>query len=89
MLSRFADAGQLRRVAQGVYMDADARSIQIDDLRAAWLSTQSKALAEERIANIVDGVVVANTSDRYEFFATRRRQTQRTELRYRQRTLES
>lgn len=70
-------------------MDADARSIQIDDLRAAWLSTESKALAEERIANIVDGVVVANTSDRYEFFATQRRQTQRTELRYRQRTLES
>lgn len=46
-------------------MDADARSIQIDDLRAAWLSTESKALAEERIANIVDGVVVPKIAEEY------------------------
>ena len=100
-LSRFAEAGHLRRVAQGVYMDSGAPSTQIDDLRAVWLSTEPKVLAEERIASMTDGAIVASTSaaylhgigdfwpDRHEFVAAGRRQTQRTELRYRQRTLES
>lgn len=99
-LSRLTDAGHLERLAHGVYRDAGAPSDQLEDLRAAWLSTEPKLRAEERLRDLAGGVVVASSSaallhgvgdlwaDRHEFVASKRRQTQRTEIRYRQRHLD-
>ena len=99
-LSRLAEAGHLERLAQGVYRDAGAPSDEFEDLRAAWLSTEPKLLAEERLGDLTDRVVVASASaallhgvgdlwaNRHEFVTAKRRQTQRSEIRYRQRLLE-
>lgn len=99
-LSRLADSGHLDRLAHGVYRDAGAPSDQFEGLRVAWLSTEPKLRAEERLRALAAGVVVAGSSAamlhgigdlwaaRHEFVAPRRRQTQRAEIRYRQRQLE-
>lgn len=99
-LSRLAAAGHLKRLTHGVYIDSGAPSDQFDDLRAAWLSTEPKVMGEARIKNRENGVVVASTSaarlhdigdlwaDRHEFVSTKRRQSQRDEIRYRQRNLD-
>lgn len=100
-LARLADAGHLERLTHGVYRDAGAPSDQFEDLRAAWLSTQPKLQAEERIRDAADGVVIASSSaamlhgigdlwaNRHEFVVPRRRQTQRAGIRYRQRDLDA
>ncbi|WP_164512828.1 type IV toxin-antitoxin system AbiEi family antitoxin domain-containing protein [Leucobacter chromiireducens] len=100
-LARLADAGHLERLAHGVYRDAGAPSDQFEDLRVAWLSTEPKRLAEERIRDGADGVVVASTSaamlhgigdlwaNLHEFVVPKRRQTQRVAIRYRQRVLDA
>lgn len=100
-LSRLADGGHLERLAHGVYRDAGAPSDEFEDLRAAWLSTEPKLRAEQRLGNLADGVVVASSSaallhgigdmwaNRHEFVTSKRRQTQRAEIRYRQRHLDS
>lgn len=99
-LSRLAEAGHLRRLAHGVYMDAGAPGDPFDDLRAAWLSTEPKILGEARLEDRANGVVVAGASaarlheigdlwaGRHQFVSPKRRQSQRAELRYRQRVLE-
>lgn len=99
-LSRLTDSGHLERLAHGVYRDAGAPSDQFEDLRAAWLSTEPKIRAEARLSGLTEGVVVASSSaamlhgvgdlwaNRHEFAAPRRRQTQRVEIRYRQRDLD-
>lgn len=99
-LSRLAESGHLERLAHGVYRDAGTPSDEFEDLRAAWLSTEPKLLAEDRLGELADGVVVASSSaallhgvgdlwaNRHEFVTARRRQTQRAEIRYRQRNLE-
>jgi predicted transcriptional regulator of viral defense system len=99
-LSRLADAGHLERLAYGVYRDAGAPNAEFEDLRAAWLSTEPKLPAEERLHELADGVVVASSSaallhgigdmwaNRHEFVTAKRRQTQRAEMRYRQRRLD-
>lgn len=99
-LSRLAAAGHLKRLAHGVYMDSGAPSDQFDDLRAAWLSTEPTIMGEARIKDRANGVVVAGTSaarlhdigdlwaHRHEFVSTKRRQSQRDEIRYRQRNLD-
>lgn len=99
-LSRLAAAGHLNRLAHGVYMDAGAPSSLFDDLRAAWLSTEPKIMGEARIKDSTNGIVVAGASaarlhdigdlwaDRHEFVSPKRRQSQRAEIRYRQRKLE-
>lgn len=98
-LSRLAESGHLERLAHGVYRDAGVPADEFEDLRAAWLSTAPKQLAEERLRDLTGGVVVASTSaallhgigdlwaDRHEFVTVRRRQTQRAEIRYRQRDI--
>jgi len=98
-LSRLAEAGHLERLAHGVYMDAGAPGDEFDDLHAAWLSTEPKRLAEVRIKNRVNGVVVAGEAatllhsigdfqaHQHDFVSPTRRQSQRREIRYRQRTL--
>lgn len=96
-LSRLTEAGQLVRLAHGVYRDAGAPSDEFEDLRAAWLSTEPTRLAESRLADGASGVVVTGASaaslhgigdlsaDRHEFNSPTRRQSQRSEIHYRQR----
>ena len=98
-LSRLAEAGQLERLAHGVYKDAGAPDNEFDGLRAAWLGTEPKRLAEDRISDAAGGVVVASTSaaslngvgdswtGRHEFVAPTRRQSQQEGIRFRQRKL--
>lgn len=99
-LSRLAESGHLERLAHGVYRDTGAPSDEFDDLRAAWLSTDPRLPAHDRLGDLAAGVVVASSSaallhgvgdlwaDRHEFVTVRRRQTQRAEIHYRQRHLE-
>lgn len=98
-LSRLAEAGHLERLTHGVYKDSGVPSTEFESLRAAWLSTEPKQLAEDRVQEIETGVVVASTSaaslhkigdfwsDRHEFTAPTRRQSQREDLRFRQRAI--
>lgn len=98
-LSRLSKAGHLERLAHGVYKDAGAPTDQFEDLHAAWLSTDPRVIAETRIQERPNGVVVAGASaarlheigdlwaNRHDFVAPQRRQSQRTEIRYRQRVL--
>lgn len=100
-LSRLAEAGHLKRLAHGVYMDAGAPGDEFDDLRTAWLSTDPKTMGEVRIKDRANGIVVAAASaarlhnigdlwaDRHDFVSPMRRQSQRPEIRYRQRVLET
>lgn len=97
-LSRLAEAGHLERLAHGVYKDAGAPASRFDDLHAAWLSTDPKTMGEVRIKD--NGVVVAGETAadlhgigdfralRHDFVSPTRRQSQRREIRYRQRALE-
>jgi len=99
-LSRLAEAGHLERLAHGVYKDAGAPRDQFDDLRAAWLSTDPKRMAHERGKDRENGVVFAGPSAarlhgigdlwdrRYDFVSPTRRQSQRSEIHYRQRQLD-
>lgn len=99
-LSRLAADGHLERLAHGVYRNAAAPAGPYEDLQAAWLSTEPKVMAEARLKNRANGVVVAGASaarlhgigdlwDRHhDFIAPMRRQSQRTEIRYRRRTLD-
>lgn len=99
-LSRLAEAGHIKRLAHGVYMDSGAPGEQFDDLRAAWLSTDPKTMGEVRIKDAQNGVVVAGPSaarihevgdlwaERHDFVAPSRRQSQRKEIRYRRRSLD-
>ncbi|QSR26870.1 transcriptional regulator [Nocardioides aromaticivorans] len=99
-LSRLAADGQLERLAHGVYKDAGAPAGPHDDLQAAWLSTDPKTMGEVRIKDRANGVVVAGESAadlhgigdframQYDFVSPVRRQTQRSGIRYRQRTLD-
>lgn len=100
-LSRLAGAGHLDRVAHGVYRDAGAPEGEFDDLRAAWLSTEPRSTAEQRLKEPANGVVIAGESAaglhgvgnfralQHDFVSPARRQTQRPEVRYRQRTLDA
>lgn len=98
MLSRLAEAGHLERLAHGVYKDAGAPGDEFDDMRAVWLSTDPRKLAYDRSKAGADVVFAAASSarlhgigdlwDRHHDFITRaRRQSQRSEIRYRQRNL--
>lgn len=98
MLSRLAEAGHLERLAHGVYKDAGAPGDEFDDMRAVWLSTDPRQLAYDRSKAGADVVFAAASSarlhgigdlwDRHHDFITRaRRQSQRSEIRYRQRNL--
>lgn len=100
VLARLAESGHLRRLTHGVYMDSGAPSMSLDDLRAAWLAAEPGRLAEERLADGREGVVVAGATaallhhmgdlrpDRHDFVSRRRRQSRRPEVRYRRRALE-
>lgn len=98
-LARLAGSGDLVRLAHGVYRDAGAPADEYEDLRAAWLSTDPARSAEARLRDEPASVVVTGASaawlhragellaDRHEFTTPVRRQSQRAEIRYRQRQL--
>ncbi|SOD75068.1 predicted transcriptional regulator of viral defense system [Jatrophihabitans sp. GAS493] len=100
-LARLADGGQIVRLGHGVYRAAGAPSDRFEGLRAAWLSTQPKLLAEQRLGATTNVSTPASGAsaaelhgigdlrvDRMEFTTPVRRQSQRGELRYRIRHLE-
>ena len=98
-LSRFAENGDLTRLTHGIYRDSGTPPSDLDDLRAAWLSTEPDLLAYERLAQQPAGVVVSLTSaanlhrigdfrpTAITFTTPARRQTQKQDIRYRIREL--
>ncbi|MGL4340134.1 MAG: type IV toxin-antitoxin system AbiEi family antitoxin domain-containing protein [Rhodoglobus sp.] len=98
-LSRLTEAGDLIRLAHGVYKDAGAPSGAHLDVRAAWLSSDPGRLASERLGDGHRGVVISGQtaarlhdigdlrSNRTELTTPARRQTQRADLHYRRREL--
>lgn len=98
-LSRLTSAGLLERVGRGVYRLAGAPADPHEDLKAAWLSTDPRRTASDRLADGAAGVIVAGASAarlyfigelwtaRHDFVPPARRQTQRKGMRFRIRTL--
>lgn len=99
-LSRLAEAGHLVRLQKGVYRNTGAPADEFAALRAAWLNSNPAVLAEKRLRNATADVVIAGTSaarlhgigdfwaNRQEFLSPRRRQSQRSDIRFRQRALD-
>ncbi|MGL4832099.1 MAG: type IV toxin-antitoxin system AbiEi family antitoxin domain-containing protein [Propionibacteriaceae bacterium] len=98
-LSRFAENGDLIRLMHGIYRDSGTPPSDLDDLRAAWLSTEPDLLAYKRLAQQPADVVVSLTSaanlhrigdfrsTAATFTTPSRRQTQKQDIRYRTREL--
>lgn len=98
-LSRLADAGHLERLVQGIYRAVGVPADRFEALKAAWLSVDPKLTAEERLQRpIVDAVVSGAAAaylhglgdlvpEPYEFTVPIRRQTQRPQIRFRERRL--
>jgi len=98
-LARLAESEHLERLAHGVYKDAGSPPDEFDDVRAAWLSTDPKRTAEERLNDGDAGIVVSGATasylhqlgdlrpEPYVFSAPIRRQSQRPDIRYKQRAL--
>ncbi|MBH0129984.1 type IV toxin-antitoxin system AbiEi family antitoxin domain-containing protein [Salinibacterium sp. NK8237] len=98
-MARLTDDGHLERLAHGVYRDAGSPPHEFDDIRAAWLSLEPNRLAEDRIRDGVDGIVVSgNTAAAlhgigdflptpYVFTSSGRRQSQRPDIRFKQKNL--
>lgn len=91
--------GRLERLAHGVYRQGGSPRLPLDDLRAAWLSTNPQELAYERTAqaNIIVGsaaaALVHGIGDidplPYRLITRDRRQTQRHEITYSHRPLDA
>ena len=98
-LKRLNDDGHLVRLIHGVYRSAGAPSTEHEELRAAWLATEPRRLALERLRDDRPGIVVSGESaarlhgigdlraTRSEFTSPTRRQSQRLDVRYRTRNL--
>lgn len=98
-VSRLSTEGCLERVSRGIYRDSGAPAERFDALKAAWLSIDPRRTAWERLADKPPDAVVSGATasyllnigdlvpEPYEFTVPTRRQTQRTELRYRVREL--
>ena len=98
-LTRLAESGDLVRLSHGIYKDAGAPGGQHEDLHAAWLSTDPAKLAYERLDERPGSAVVSGESAarlhgigdlramKSEFTTPTRKQTQRTDVRYRTRAL--
>ena len=98
-LSRLTKAGDLLRLAHGIYKDAGAPTGAHMDVRAAWLSSDPRRPASDRLGDGHHGVVVSGQtaawlhdigdlrSNHTELTTPVRRQTQRADLHYRRRIL--
>lgn len=99
VLTRLADTGHVERLAHGVYRNAGVPGDEFVELHAVWLSADPRRLAEERLRDGVRGTIVSGATaawlhrmgdlrpEPFEFTTSHRRQTNRTELRYRRRAL--
>lgn len=58
-LSRLSQAGVIQRVRQGVYSTSSWPPVEIDHIRAHWLSFKPAEPAAARLKNLADEVVVA------------------------------
>lgn len=91
--------GHLERLGHGIYRAAGVPADRFEALKDAWLSVDPKLTAEERLRRpVVDAVVSGAAAaylhglgdlvpEPYEFTVPSRRQTQRSELRFRVRQL--
>jgi predicted transcriptional regulator of viral defense system len=98
-LSRLADRKMIERHAFGVYRISGAPASRFVDIQVAWLSTDPNKLAEERLAERQNSVVVGGHTAAYLydagslwptpylFITPIRRQTQRPEIVFRKRDL--
>ncbi|WP_130873376.1 type IV toxin-antitoxin system AbiEi family antitoxin domain-containing protein [[Pseudopropionibacterium] massiliense] len=98
-LKRLNDDGHLARLIHGVYRSTGAPTAEHEELRAAWLATEPRRLALERLRDDRPGIVVSGESaaqlhgigdlraTRSEFTSPTRRQSQRLDVRYRTRDL--
>ena len=98
-LSRLADAGHLVRLGHGIYRAAGVPADRFEPLKAAWLTIDPKLTAEERLRRPVPDAVTSGAAaaylhgmgdlvpEPYEFTVPERRQTQRSEIRFRMRQL--
>jgi predicted transcriptional regulator of viral defense system len=98
-LSRLADSGHLERLGHGIYRAAGVPADRFEAMKAAWLSVDPKLTAEERLRRPVADAVVSGAAaaylhglgdlvpEPYEFTVPARRQTQRSEIRFRVRQL--
>ncbi|TDW26971.1 type IV toxin-antitoxin system AbiEi family antitoxin domain-containing protein [Cryobacterium psychrophilum] len=91
--------GRLERLAHGVYRLGGVPVTSLDDLRAAWMSTEPNMLAWERVSTpqvVVGGAAAAAVHEcgdikpvPYRLITRERRQTQRTDISYSRRKLDS
>jgi len=100
-LTRLAEGGHLERVSHGIYRDPGSPPERFDTLKAAWISIDPRRTAQDRLSDrprdaVVSGAAASHllgigdlVPEPYEFTVPKRRQTQRTELRYRVRELPS
>ena len=98
-LSRLAEDGHLERLAHGIYQAAGVPTDRFSGIRAAWLSTNPKDTALQRLSQQPLDAVVSGPSaayllglgdlvpEPYQFTVPIRRQTQRTELSFQTRYL--
>ena len=97
-VGRLARAGQLERLAHGVYRLAGTPADPHDELRAAWLALDPPRVAAARIRDEIPEIVSHRSAaelyelgdldaDRYEFTVAGRRQTRRTDIRFHKATL--
>lgn len=101
VLSRLAQAGDLKRLTHGVYKDRGAPGDAHLELRAAWLATAPAEFADERLKMRPSDATVSGESAarlhgvgdlraaQNEFTVPARKQTQRPDVRYRTRALSS
>lgn len=94
-LSRMAAAGDLERVAHGIYRETSVPSDEHEALRAAWLAIDPSRFAHERLSDTRTAAVVSGESaaalhqignfraSKSEFTTAARKQTQRPDIRYR------
>lgn len=93
-IAQLLKRGQIERASSGVYRFTSAPSTSSDDIKAAWLSTNPKKFAHERIAHKnYDAVITGSTAaylyevgdlyaSPYTFGVQMRRQSQRPDIRY-------
>lgn len=96
-MSRLAAAEHLRRVGQGVYLDAGSPEGPFTHVQAAWLAAEPARTAEERLADRVPQVVVGGATAAFlhevgdlqpepvELLVARPRVSRRAGIRYRAR----
>lgn len=93
-IAQLLKRGQIERASSGVYRFTAAPTTSSDDIKAAWLSTNPKKFAHERIAHKNCDVVITGSTaaylyevgdlyaSPYTFGVQMRRQSQRPDIRY-------